>query len=179
LSNLGLGESPLDDHRRRWFNPDHGPHGSGKTTTVYSILQAIGGTQRNIVSIEDPVELALPFARQMSVDPRHGIHMNEGLKAILRMDPDVVFIGEIRDSETAAIGMHAVSSGKQVFSTLHTRDVTSTITNLRQRDIADRSLAVNVSGIVNQRLVRRLCYECKSANQPTTDEVSHFIAHQT
>jgi general secretion pathway protein E len=182
LDHLGLSTFGLEKVRSMITAGDGltlvtGPTGSGKTTTVYSILQSIGGTHRNVVSIEDPVELALPFARQMNVDPRHGINMNEGLKAILRMDPDVVFIGEIRDSETAAIGMHAVSSGKQVFATLHTRDVASTITNLRQRNIADRNLAVNVSGIVNQRLVRRLCGDCKSARDLTADEMSHFHDH--
>lgn len=140
-----------------------GPTGAGKTTTVYSMLETLSGVTQNIVSIEDPVEFALPFARQMNVDARHGITMTEGLKAILRMDPDIVFIGEIRDHETGAIGIHAATSGKLVFSTLHTRNIASTITNLRSRNLDDRSLAANLTGIINQRLVRRLCEDCKES----------------
>jgi type II secretory ATPase GspE/PulE/Tfp pilus assembly ATPase PilB-like protein/nucleotide-binding universal stress UspA family protein len=138
-----------------------GPSGSGKTTTAYSMVYTLDDGTRNIVTMEDPAELHIPGFRQMSVDPRHGVTMNSGLRSLLRMDPDIVLIGEIRDAETAGIGMRAASSGKYVFTTLHTRDVASTITALRDLQADNRSLAGNLTGIISQRLVRRLCPQCR------------------
>ena len=143
-----------------------GPTGSGKTTTVYSMLETIGGETNNIVSIEDPVEFNAPFVRQISVDKSHGLTFAKGLKTLLRMDPDVLFVGEIRDSETAHIAMRAASSGKYVFSTLHTRDVATTISSLVELGIKQQSIAANLIGIVNQRLLRRLCENCREEVQP-------------
>ena len=140
-----------------------GPTGSGKTTTVYSMLETISSSGKNIVSIEDPVEFNVPFVRQMEVDLRHNITMTGGLRTMLRMDPDVVFVGEIRDALAAEIAMRAASAGRYVFSTLHTRDVASVVTALRDLGLPDRSLAANISGIVNQRLVRRLCTQCRES----------------
>lgn len=151
-----------------------GPTGSGKTTTVYSMLETLGGIESNVVSIEDPVEFAVPFVRQMNVDPKHDISMTSGLRTILRMDPDVVFVGEIRDAEAAQIGMKAASSGKYVLSTLHTRDVASTVTALRDYGLGDRSTAGNLTGIINQRLLRRLCPNCKQSLAPTDKQKEHF-----
>jgi type II secretory ATPase GspE/PulE/Tfp pilus assembly ATPase PilB-like protein len=147
-----------------------GPTGSGKTTTVYSMLESISSSNRNIVSIEDPVEFPVPFVRQMSVDERHGIDMTTGLKTMLRMDPDVIFLGEIRDSTAADVAMQAAASGRYVFSTLHTRDVASVFTTLRDFGLANQSLAANISGIINQRLMRRLCTHCRR-EIPTTCEL--------
>ena len=147
-----------------------GPTGSGKTTTVYSMLESISSSNRNIVSIEDPVEFPVPFVRQMSVDERHGIDMTKGLKTMLRMDPDVIFLGEIRDSTAADVAMQAAASGRYVFSTLHTRDVASVFTTLRDFGLANQSLAANISGIINQRLMRRLCTHCRR-EIPTTCEL--------
>jgi type II secretory ATPase GspE/PulE/Tfp pilus assembly ATPase PilB-like protein len=138
-----------------------GPTGSGKTTTVYSMLETLGGGDKNIVSIEDPVEFPAHFIRQMEVDQRHGVTMTSGLRTLLRMDPDIVFLGEIRDAEAAEIAMRAASSGKYVFTTLHTRDVASTVTAILDLRIDRRSLAGNLAGIVSQRLVRRLCPQCR------------------
>ncbi|MEZ6131008.1 MAG: ATPase, T2SS/T4P/T4SS family [Planctomycetaceae bacterium] len=140
-----------------------GPTGSGKTTSVYSMLKALGSEQhlRNIVTIEDPVEFNLPFLRQMSINEAHGLTLAKGLKTMLRMDPDVVFVGEIRDAETALTAMRAASSGKYVFSTLHTRDVASTVTALFDLGVDAHSLAGNLAGIISQRLLRRLCMECR------------------
>ncbi len=151
-----------------------GPTGSGKTTTVYSMLQSLDGSRLNIVSIEDPVEFAVSFARQMNVDLKHGVTMSDGLRTILRMDPDVIFVGEIRDFEAAQIGMRAASSGKYVFSTMHTRDVAGTLTALRELQIDNHSLATNVSGIINQRLVRRLCQACRSPQAVAPAEQVRF-----
>lgn len=154
-----------------------GPAGAGKTTTVYSMLNALEGAHRNIVTIEDPVEFTLPVARQISVDPRHGLTLGSGLRTLLRMDPDVIMVGEIRDAEAADMAMRAASSGKYVFSTLHTRDVASTITAVRDLHIDNRSLAANLTGIISQRLVRRLCQECCRTYPPTEEETGYFVAH--
>jgi len=154
-----------------------GPTGSGKTTTVYSMLETLGSGERNIVSIEDPVEFPAAFVRQIEVDERHGVTMTSGLRTLLRMDPDVVFLGEIRDAEAAEIAMRAASSGKYVFSTLHTRDVASTVTALRDLGIDSRSLAGNFTGIVSQRLVRRLCPQCRQASSITDSERSVLEKH--
>jgi type II secretory ATPase GspE/PulE/Tfp pilus assembly ATPase PilB-like protein len=138
-----------------------GPAGSGKTTTAYSMVHGIDDGHRNIVTIEDPPEYRVASLRQMSVDPRHDVTMTSALRTLLRMDPDVVLVGEIRDAETADIAMRAASSGKYVFTTLHTRDVASTITALRDLHIDNRSLAGNLTGIISQRLVRRICVHCR------------------
>lgn len=138
-----------------------GPTGSGKSTTVYSMLKSFGKENRNIVSIEDPVEFAVPFVRQMSVDEKHGITMTSGLRTLLRMDPDVIFIGEIRDMEAAAIALRAANSGVFVFSSLHARDVASSISLLRDFGATPKAVANGLAGIINQRLVRRLCLNCR------------------
>lgn len=154
-----------------------GPTGSGKTTTLYSMLRALDDGRRNIVSIEDPVEYNIPTFRQMPVDPRHGITMTSGLRTLLRLDPDIVLVGEIRDGETAETAMRAASSGKYVFSSLHTRDVASTVTALRDLRIDNRSLAGNLTGIISQRLVRRLCPHCARSEKPTEREAALFLSH--
>jgi len=151
-----------------------GPTNAGKTTTVYSMLHELDNGERNIVTIEDPVEYEMPSFVQMGVDPRHEITMTSGLRTLLRMDPDVVLVGEIRDAETAEIAMRAASSGKRVLSTLHTRDVASTVTALRDLHIDNRSLAGNLAGIVSQRLVRCVCQKCCRREMPTAEECELF-----
>lgn len=153
-----------------------GPTGSGKTTTIYSLLHRLSSHDRNIVSVEDPIEYPLPFIRQIGVDPRHGMTMTSGLRTMLRMDPDIVFLGEIRDAEAAEIAMRAGSAGRFVFSTLHTRDVASTITAIRDLRIDPRSLAANLSGIVSQRLVRRTCPDCGKRTPITDVEAQTFLS---
>ncbi len=152
-----------------------GPTGSGKTTTVYSMLKTFGGQHRNIVSIEDPVEFAVPFVRQLNVDERHGVTMTSGLRTLLRMDPDIIFVGEIRDAENAGIAFRAASYGRFVFSSLHTRDVASTITALREMQVSNRALSGNLVGIVNQRLIRRLCMKCRKAVEVTERCKESFV----
>ncbi len=176
LSQLGLDEESYAQVNRMLQREEGlilvtGPTGSGKTTTVYSMLQTLRDFQQNIVSVEDPVEFEAPFIRQMAIDPRHGISLSSGLRTMLRMDPDILFLGEIRDPEAADITMRAASSGKYVFSTLHTRDVASTVTTLRDLQLDDRSLAGNLSGIINQRLVRCICSSCRQM-RPITSEIS-------
>ncbi|MCA9215173.1 MAG: Flp pilus assembly complex ATPase component TadA [Planctomycetales bacterium] len=182
LDTLGFANSSLDTvdavlRKGEGLVLVTGPTGAGKTTTVYSMLQSLAASKLNIVSIEDPVEFATPFIRQMNVDAKHGITMASGLRTMLRMDPDVIFVGEIRDAEAALIAMQAASSGRYVFSTLHTRDVASTITALRDMNVADRSLAGNLNGIVNQRLVRRLCPDCRIQYDILDEERTKFEAN--
>lgn len=155
-----------------------GPTGSGKTTTVYSMLRTLGDGRRNLVAIEDPVEHAVPFMRQMAVDERHDVSMLSGLRTILRMDPDIIFVGEIRDSETAEIAMRAARSGRCVVSTLHTRDVAATVTALRDLRVDNRSLAANLTGVINQRLVRRLCPQCSQRVPIIASQRDEFLALQ-
>lgn len=182
INELGLGDNAqrsVDEMLRRdeGIILVTGPTGSGKTTTVYSMLETISTSGVNIVSIEDPVEYSLPFVRQMAVDERRGINMTTGLRTMLRMDPDVIFLGEIRDVAAAEIAMRAASSGQYVFSTLHARDVASVFTALRDLGLPDRSLAANISGVVNQRLVRRLCIDCRQEVDATAEARALFNRH--
>jgi type II secretory ATPase GspE/PulE/Tfp pilus assembly ATPase PilB-like protein len=151
-----------------------GPTGSGKTTTVYSMLSAFRRRNLNIVSIEDPVEFNVPFVRQMSVDEAHGLTMTSGLKTMLRMDPDIVVVGEVRDAEAAAIAISAANAGRLVLSSMHTRDAAATITALRDLAVEDRSLIGNLAGVINQRLVRRLCRSCRASREPLPHEAEQF-----
>ena len=181
LGALGMSESTLSSvesmlHHRPGLVLVTGPTGTGKTTTVYAMLQTLGAADHNIVSIEDPVEYRVPGIRQLSVNSRHNLTLTRGLRTLLRMDPDVVFIGEIRDVEALEIAMRASSSGRYVFSTLHTRDVASTVTALRDLHADNYSLAANLTGIVSQRLIRRLCPECRVAVPITADERAVFAA---
>ncbi|MEZ6120191.1 MAG: ATPase, T2SS/T4P/T4SS family [Pirellulaceae bacterium] len=141
------------------------------------MLEVQSQRKKNIVSIEGPIEFSAAFVRQMAVDLKHDITMTSGLKTILRMDPDIIFVGEIRDSEAADIAMRAASSGRYVFSTLHTRDVSSTITALRDLRISNRSIAANVAGIVNQRLLRSICSNCKDTIEIEDSERQLFHEH--
>ncbi len=152
-----------------------GPANSGKTTTAYSMVHALDDGHRNIVTIEDPPEYRIPSFRQLAPSPRHHISMTKGLRTLLRMDPDIILVGEIRDVEAAEIAMRAASSGKFVFTTLHTRDVASTITALRDLKIDNRSLAGNLTGIISQRLVRRLCEHCRR-QVPVDEEAATVFA---
>ncbi len=166
LESLGFSEVGLQTVQRMLHGTEGlllvtGPTGSGKTTTVYSMLNRFGSDSRNIVSIEDPVEFDVPFVRQLNVDERHGVNMSVGLSTLLRMDPDVIFVGEIREPETANIALRAASSGRFVFSSLHTRDVAATVTALRDLGITNHSISGNLIGVVNQRLLRRLCKKCR------------------
>jgi type II secretory ATPase GspE/PulE/Tfp pilus assembly ATPase PilB-like protein len=182
LKELGLSRAALDAAERMVSTGEGiilvtGPTGAGKTTTVYSMLEILGGEERNIVSIEDPVEYAVPFVRQMNVDERHGVTMTSGLRTVLRMDPDIVFVGEIRDAEAADIAMRAASSGRHVFSTLHTRDVAATVTAIRDLHIDNRSLAGNLTGIISQRLLRRVCRKCVRHAPIAEHQREIFLAH--
>ncbi|MCD8328216.1 MAG: GspE/PulE family protein [Ruminococcus sp.] len=147
-----------------------GPTGSGKTTTLYMILESISQGQVNISTIEDPVEKALPRINQMSVNTAAGLTFETGLRALLRQDPDIIMVGETRDSETASISVRAAITGHLVLSTLHTNDAISSIVRLEDMGLAPYLVANSVVGIVAQRLVRKVCENCAYTCEPTEEE---------
>lgn len=140
-----------------------GPTGSGKTTTLYSILSGIYAPEKKIITIEDPVEYELPGVAQIPVRPSRGFTFANGLRSILRQDPDIVMVGEIRDGETAEIGIRAALTGHQVFSTLHTNDAAGAVTRLLDMGIEAFLISSSLHGVLAQRLVRRLCAKCRMA----------------
>ncbi len=139
-----------------------GPTGSGKTTTLYSILQSIYTPEKKIVTIEDPVEYELPGVAQIPVRPSRNFSFANGLRSILRQDPDVVMVGEIRDAETAEIAIRAALTGHQVFSTLHTNDSTGAVTRLLDMGVEAYLISSSLEGVLAQRLVRRICNQCRA-----------------
>ncbi|MDO8426288.1 MAG: type II secretion system ATPase GspE [Deltaproteobacteria bacterium] len=151
-----------------------GPTGSGKTTTLYSALNSINSTIRNIITIEDPVEYQLKGIGQVHVNPKIGLTFAHGLRSILRQDPDVIMVGEIRDRETAEIAIQASLTGHLVLSTLHTNDTASAVTRLVDMGIEPFLMASSLSGILAQRLVRVLCVHCKKEYAPGPEEAKLF-----
>ncbi|MFK7823054.1 MAG: type II secretion system ATPase GspE [Oligoflexales bacterium] len=148
-----------------------GPTGSGKTTLLYSSITHINTTDINILTIEDPVEYRLPGIGQIDVKSKIGLTFSEGLRAILRQDPDVIMIGEIRDEETANIAVQSSLTGHLVFSTLHTNDAASTITRLDDLNIQPFQIASAVLGVMATRLIRRLCVHCRVKHEPSEREL--------
>ncbi len=138
-----------------------GPTGSGKTTTLYSALMRINTPERNIITLEDPVEYRLGLIRQVQVNPKAGITFATGLRAILRQDPDVIMVGEIRDLETARMAVQAALTGHLVFSTLHTNDAPSAVARLVDMGVEQFLVAASLIGVMAQRLVRLICPNCK------------------
>lgn len=161
-------------HRKQGLVLISGPAGAGKSTSAYCMLQALGAGERNIVSIEDPIEFSASFIRQMCVDERHGVTLNSGLRTLLRMDPDVLLVGEILDRDTAEIVMRAASAGRYVVSTLHARDVAAALMSLQLLHANPSSIGTNLVGIISQRLVRRLCPHCKQPGGATDEEKRLF-----
>jgi type IV pilus assembly protein PilB len=143
-----------------------GPTGSGKTTTLYSALSSINSVDKNIITVEDPIEYRLDLIRQCQISPKIGLTFAAGLRSILRQDPDVIMVGEIRDKETAHIAIESALTGHLVFSTLHTNDAPSAINRLTDMGIEPFLTASALSGVLAQRLVRRLCPKCKEPAEP-------------
>ena len=138
-----------------------GPTGSGKTTTLYAVLSRLNSMEKNIITIEDPVEYELPLIRQTIVNPKAGITFATGLRSILRQDPDIIMVGEIRDRETADVSMQAALTGHLVLSTLHTNDSASALTRLIDMGIEPFLVSSSVTAILAQRLVRKICVSCR------------------
>ena len=166
LDRLGMSPDALDAFRGALKEPNGiilvtGPTGSGKTTSLYAGLSLLNDSTRNILTVEDPVEYAIDGVGQTQVNPKVGMTFAAGLRAILRQDPDVVMVGEIRDVETARIAVQASLTGHLVLSTVHTNDAAGAITRLRDMGVEPFLLASTLRLIVAQRLVRRLCGECR------------------
>jgi type IV pilus assembly protein PilB len=149
-----------------------GPTGSGKTTTLYTALNEINTIDRNIITIEDPVEYTLEGINQAQVNDKAGITFANYLRSVLRQDPDVIMIGEIRDPHTAEIAVQAAVTGHLVLSTIHTNDAPGAVTRLINMGIAPFMVASSVMGVVAQRLVRRICEHCKQESIPETNEIA-------
>jgi general secretion pathway protein E len=165
LPALGL-EAPLVTALSRLLGTSHGlvlvtgPTGSGKTTTLYAALGRLAVAERNVMTIEDPIEYRLPGVSQMQVNPRIGLDFAGGLRSILRQDPDVVLVGEIRDRETGEIALQAALTGHLVLATLHTNDAATAVTRLLDMRLEPFLIASSLLGILAQRLVRRRCLAC-------------------
>ena len=166
LEELGFKEG-LTNHFYKLLNHAHGmilvtgPTGSGKSTTLHSFLQHIATPDKNVITVEDPVEYSADNINQIQVNSKVGLTFASGLRSILRQDPDVIMVGEIRDNETAEIALQSALTGHLLLSTLHTNDATSSLTRLMDMGIADYLLSSTILGVLAQRLVRKLCTECK------------------
>ena len=151
-----------------------GPTGSGKSTTLYTTLKAVARPEINVITVEDPVEYRMPGINQVQVNPKAGLTFASALRSILRSDPDVVLLGEIRDHETAQIAIEASLTGHLVLSTLHTNDAPSAITRLIEMDIEPFLVGSALDSVMAQRLARRLCDRCKVAYQPNPRDLIHL-----
>jgi general secretion pathway protein E len=146
-----------------------GPTGSGKTTTLYASLTRLNSREKNIITVEDPIEYQLPGVGQIQVNPKIDLTFAAGLRSILRQDPDIIMVGEIRDGETAEIAVQSALTGHMVFSTLHTNDAASALTRLVEMGIEPFLAASSIVGIMAQRLVRQICPHCKESYRPTPE----------
>lgn len=148
-----------------------GPTGSGKTTTLYTLLSEKNSPETNIITVEDPVEIRIPGLNQVQVNVKAGMTFASGLRSILRQDPDIILVGEIRDGETAEIAMRAAITGHLVFSTIHTNDAVSSINRLIDMGLEPYMVNSALVGVVSQRLVRRICTNCRESYDPDEYEV--------
>ncbi len=179
LAELGMGSDTEAAFLRAIAQPygaiiSCGPTGSGKTTTLYAALDLLNDSGRVLVTIEDPVEYQMQGANQIEIDPRAGLTFARGLRTILRSDPDVILVGEIRDEETARIAMQAATTGHLVLTTLHTHNAASSLVRLKDMGVEPGLLATSINCIVAQRLARRLCFSCRETYLPSEDERAEF-----
>jgi len=175
LDKLGLEDVTLDLLKRMIARPEGiilvtGPTGSGKTTTLYSILNHINSDGINIMTLEDPVEYPMTLIRQTSVSEAAKLDFGNGVRALMRQDPDVILVGEVRDRDTAEMAFRAAMTGHQVYSTLHTNSAVGAIPRLLDIGIVPDVMSGNIIGIVAQRLVRRLCRTCRQSYDPEVKE---------
>ncbi len=177
LDELGMSERSIESFKRILEVPNGiilvtGPTGSGKTTTLYTVLNSINNNNKNIITVEDPVEYKLEGINQVQVNTKAGLLFSTGLRSILRQDPDVIMIGEIRDNETAEIAVRAAITGHLVISTMHTNDAPATVSRLFDMGIKPYLINSSVRGIVAQRLVRKICDNCKEEYEASNYEKS-------
>ena len=172
---LGMNSDDMEKLERIMKNPNGiilvtGPTGSGKSTTLYTILNELNTEDKNIITVEDPVEYMLEGVNQVSVNVKAGLTFASGLRSILRQDPDIIMIGEIRDTETAEIAVRSAITGHLVLSTIHTNDAPSSIVRLADMDVEPYLIASSLTGAIAQRLVRRLCSNCSEEYEATEYE---------
>ncbi|MGH7659248.1 MAG: GspE/PulE family protein, partial [Gemmatimonadales bacterium] len=171
LEELGMPQAILDEFRRL-CSKSHGiilstgPTGSGKTTTLYAALGLRHPTEEKVITLEDPVEYNLPGVTQVPVHTGSGVTFATALRSLLRQDPDVLMVGEMRDAETTAIAVQAAMTGHLVFSTLHTNDAISSLTRLADLGVESYMLAASIEGVLAQRLVRKICPDCRERYRP-------------
>ena len=182
LEQLGFSDDALTIWKRQIDQPHGillvtGPTGSGKTTTLYSSLRCMDGAKLNISTVEDPIEYHLPTATQVQVHEKIGMTFAAALRSLLRQDPDVVMLGEIRDAETANIAVQASLTGHLVLSTLHTNDAPASITRLINVGVEPYLISASVNAILAQRLVRKICMNCRDEYKPS-DEMREFLTLQ-
>jgi general secretion pathway protein E len=175
LEKLGMPDDLLVRFRRDIERPNGiilvtGPTGSGKTTTLYSALTSLNKPDTKIITLEDPVEYELASVSQAQIQPAQGFTFAKGLRSILRQDPDVILVGEIRDQETAQMAIRAALTGHLVFSTLHTNSAAGALPRLIDMGIEPYLLSATLIGVVAQRLVRHVCTRCRQPHEPTEDE---------
>ena len=179
VSGLALSQPNLDSFTRLYEAANGmvlvtGPTGSGKSTTLYAVLQELNQSSRNIITLEDPVEYELDGVNQVALNRKAGLDFASGLRAIVRQDPDVVMVGEIRDNETAAISIQAALTGHLVLSTLHTNSAVGAVSRLMDMGIEPYLLVAGLHGVVGQRLVRRVCPHCVMKQQATALELAYL-----
>jgi type II secretory ATPase GspE/PulE/Tfp pilus assembly ATPase PilB-like protein len=180
LEDLGLQEDELKMLRLMMARPEGiilvtGPTGSGKTTTLYSILNHVNTEGVNIMTLEDPVEYPMAMIRQTSVNEAAKLDFASGIRSMMRQDPDVILVGEIRDQDTAEMAFRAAMTGHQVYSTLHTNSAIGAIPRLQDLGILPDIMSGNIIGIVAQRLVRRLCRKCKQPYRPEDEGTRRIL----
>ncbi len=179
LSSLGFSQKDEDRITAAITKPTGmvlvtGPTGSGKTTTLYTLLKQLNAPEASIVTIEDPVEYAIDGIKQIPVNNKAGLTFATGLRSILRQDPDVIMVGEIRDTETASIAVNTALTGHLLLSTLHTNDAATTLPRLSDMGIDPYLVASTINLVISQRLVRRICSGCKEAFE-ITDATAHAL----
>src|SRR6185312_7797547 len=181
FTELGFSE----DDRSRWnqlVTRPHGvilvtgPTGSGKTTTLYSTLKQLATTDVNVCTVEDPIEMVEPLFNQMQVQSGIGLDFASGVRTLMRQDPDIIMVGEIRDLETADMAIQAALTGHLVLSTLHTNDAPSAVMRLLELGVPYYLLEATLIGIMAQRLVRTLCADCKAEGGELSDDIWHSLA---
>ena len=176
LSDLGFGQEAYDSFETAFRKPYGallvtGPTGSGKSTTLYATLNILNSVDKHIITVEDPVEYRLPGVNQIQVNPKAGLTFASALRSILRADPDIILIGEIRDRETAMIAVESALTGHLVLSSLHTNDAPSALTRLTEMEVETFLVASAVDAVVAQRLARQLCEKCREAYKPEKKEL--------
>jgi len=183
LTDLGMSDNDLEKVSRAYSKSygmtlSTGPTGSGKSTSIYAILKNLNTRAKNITTIEDPVEYRIQGVNQIQVNPKTNLTFASGLRSILRQDPNIIFVGEIRDSETAGIAVNAALTGHLVVSTLHTNDAATALPRLMDMKIEPFLVASTVNVIIAQRLVRKICEMCKSAIDTTQEELKKNLPEE-